>query len=567
MADIFISYARADKQFVNRLAPALEEEGYSVWWDDRIQSGSAFAEDIEREIDAARAVLVCWSQAAAASRWVKDEANRGAEEGKLLAVTIDGTMPPLGFGQFHCDDLQHWHGQRDKPAFQRLLAAIRTQLTGEQHDPPPVKSLMPWRRYGAIALLSLLIFSGIGFALSGGWLDRFSTEVESSAIEPPRVQVAPIGIVGADAKLEGMAQGLRDDIASGLSRFSTLSVATPSTAENQVDYRLDATLQMDEDRLRLSTRLINIDAGEQVWGKTFERDMQGQSAVAVQDDLSAKVIAAVGDPFGAMLRNLQQQVATKDPASLSPFEAVLRHSIYRQRLSPEDHLVTREALEKAAAQAPHDANVWASLAAVRIEEIKHHYNRRPDAGAKALEAARNAVRADPQNSYAHFELAEVQAFLKDLGAFRVAAERAYELNPYDSEAVAMLGILSGYAGDWDRGRDWTARAMALNPDHPGWYRFSHFFDAYLDGRYEEALEIQQRVNQPDYFADPYTKTIVMVRLGRMDEARRAAADFKRLLPGGLERFRELHLDTWMFAQPRLRRMILEDLRAAGLEIP
>ncbi|MBT8431921.1 MAG: TIR domain-containing protein [Sphingomonas sp.] len=567
MADIFISYARADRQFVQRLAPALEEEGFSVWWDDRIQSGAAFAENIEREIDGARAVLVCWSQAAAASRWVKDEANRGAEDGKILSITIDGTMPPLGFGQFHCDDLQHWHGQRDKPAFQRLLAAVKTQLTGEHHEPPQARKPKSWHRYGAIVALSLLIFSGIGFALSGGLLESSSNEAQSVSIEPPRVQVAPIGIVGEDALLEGMAQGLRDHIASGLSRFSTLSVATPSTAEGQVDYRLDATLQVDDERLRLSTRLINIDAGEQVWGKTFDRDIQDQSAVALQDDLSAKVIAAVGDPYGAMLRNLQQQVATKDPASLAPFEAVLRHSIYRQRLSPEDHLITRDALERAASQAPHDANVWASLAAVRIEEVKHHYNRRPDAGAKALEAARNAVRADPKNSYAYFELAEVQFFLKDLGAFRAASERAYELNPYDSEAVAMLGILAGYAGDWDRGRDWTARAMALNPDHPGWYRFSHFFDAYLDGRYEEALEIQQRVNQPDYFADPYTKTIVMVRLGRMDKARRAAADFERLLPGGLEQFRELHLNAWMFAQPRLRRMILEDLRAAGLDIP
>ncbi|WP_265530168.1 TIR domain-containing protein [Sphingomicrobium marinum] len=567
MADIFISYARADRHRVQQLASALEEEGFSVWWDDRIQSGAAFADDIEREIDAARAVLVCWSQAAAASRWVKDEANRGAEEGKLLSVTIDGTMPPLGFGQFHCDDMQHWHGHREKPAFQRLLAAIQTQLTGELHEPPRVKAPTRWRRFGVLALFSLLIFTGIGFALSGGLLPSLSGEAENASIAPPRVQVAPIEIADDDARLAAMAQGLRDDIASGLSRFSTLSVASPSTDDDKVDYRLAATLRIDGDLLRLSTRLIDIAEGEQVWGQTYDRDIEEQSAVALQDDLSAKVIAAVGDPYGAMLRNLQQSVAAKDPASLAPFEAVLRNSIYRQRLSPEDHLVTRAALEKAASQAPHDANVWASLAAVRIEEIKHHYNRRPDAGAKALEAARKAVRADPKNAYAYFELAEVQFFLKDLGAFRAAAERAYELNPYDSDAVAMLGILSGYAGDWDRGREWTARAMALNPDHPGWYRFSHFFDAYLDGRYEEALEIQQRVNQPEYFADPYTKTIVLVRLGRMAEARRAAADFERLLPGGLGRFRELHLDTWMFAQPRLQRMILEDLRAAGLDIP
>ncbi|MEM8771775.1 MAG: toll/interleukin-1 receptor domain-containing protein, partial [Pseudomonadota bacterium] len=61
MADIFISYARADRETVEKLAAALEGEGYSLWWDRRIQSGSEFSKDIEAELDAAKAVVVCWS--------------------------------------------------------------------------------------------------------------------------------------------------------------------------------------------------------------------------------------------------------------------------------------------------------------------------------------------------------------------------------------------------------------------------------------------------------------------------------------------------------------------------
>ena len=61
MADIFISYARSDREKIERLAAALEAEGYSVWWDRFIQSGSEFSADIERELGDAKAVIACWS--------------------------------------------------------------------------------------------------------------------------------------------------------------------------------------------------------------------------------------------------------------------------------------------------------------------------------------------------------------------------------------------------------------------------------------------------------------------------------------------------------------------------
>jgi hypothetical protein len=75
MADIFISYAREDQAAVKPLAAALEGAGYSVWWDRRILAGTEFSEEIERELKAAKAVIVAWSQESHASNWVKDEAS------------------------------------------------------------------------------------------------------------------------------------------------------------------------------------------------------------------------------------------------------------------------------------------------------------------------------------------------------------------------------------------------------------------------------------------------------------------------------------------------------------
>ena len=43
MADIFISYARGDREQIATLSAALEQQGWSVWWDRHIDGGSAFA--------------------------------------------------------------------------------------------------------------------------------------------------------------------------------------------------------------------------------------------------------------------------------------------------------------------------------------------------------------------------------------------------------------------------------------------------------------------------------------------------------------------------------------------
>ncbi|NOX95503.1 MAG: toll/interleukin-1 receptor domain-containing protein, partial [Alphaproteobacteria bacterium] len=62
MADIFISHARTDRDTVQKLASALEADNFSIWWDQRLESGAEFSADIERELNAAKAVIVCWSK-------------------------------------------------------------------------------------------------------------------------------------------------------------------------------------------------------------------------------------------------------------------------------------------------------------------------------------------------------------------------------------------------------------------------------------------------------------------------------------------------------------------------
>ena len=123
MADIFISYAREDAGVAERLATALQQAGYSSWWDRKLTSGSRYLKETEAELKAARVVLVVWSKDSIQSHWVADEAAVGRDENRLAAVTFDGSMPPLGFRQFQVTDFSHWKGAPDEPPFQNLIGA------------------------------------------------------------------------------------------------------------------------------------------------------------------------------------------------------------------------------------------------------------------------------------------------------------------------------------------------------------------------------------------------------------------------------------------------------------
>jgi len=97
MADIFISYASEDRSRVEQLAKALEDQGWSVFWDRTIPAGKTWRQVIGEALETARSVIVAWSKTSVDSRWVQEEADRGLERNILIPILIDKLKPPLGF--------------------------------------------------------------------------------------------------------------------------------------------------------------------------------------------------------------------------------------------------------------------------------------------------------------------------------------------------------------------------------------------------------------------------------------------------------------------------------------
>ena len=84
--DVFLSYARPDRADIVDLAVALRGRGCSVWFDHYIAGGAKFRDIITSRLDAARAVVVLWSEASIKSDWVLYEADRAHKAGKLVPI-------------------------------------------------------------------------------------------------------------------------------------------------------------------------------------------------------------------------------------------------------------------------------------------------------------------------------------------------------------------------------------------------------------------------------------------------------------------------------------------------
>lgn len=124
MADVFISYSRADRSRAEAIAAAVEQDGRSLWWDRRLASGADYADVIEREIAQARSVVVAWSRTARDSLWVRAEANEALDQGKLVQINLDGAKLPLPFTMLHFIDFSHWAGAREQAPWPQLRAHI-----------------------------------------------------------------------------------------------------------------------------------------------------------------------------------------------------------------------------------------------------------------------------------------------------------------------------------------------------------------------------------------------------------------------------------------------------------
>ncbi len=152
MADIFLSYSHFDRSKAREVVAALEEAGYSVFWDQATPSGSDWNTWIRDQLTQARLCVTLWSKTSVNSRNVIHESTIALEEGKFLPVMINNLRAeqfPMGFYTTQAVDSRG----RSATSLARILNAVRARLPGDSGGVPPetpavasVHVLYPQRR-------------------------------------------------------------------------------------------------------------------------------------------------------------------------------------------------------------------------------------------------------------------------------------------------------------------------------------------------------------------------------------------------------------------------------------
>ena len=213
------------------------------------------------------------------------------------------------------------------------------------------------------------------------------------------VAVLPFKYTGSNADLTALVEGLTEDIITGLSRFSYLKViartSTSRFANQSIDMRaigkelgaryvMEGNLRQAGTRLRLAVQLVDSTSGAHLWAETYDRAFDPDAIFQLQDELVPRIVSTVADAHGILPHTMSEAIRDKNPEQLTPYEAVLRCFGYAERVSPAEHAIARDALERAVQQAPNYAYAWAMLSILNGTEYELGFNPKPEPLERAL---------------------------------------------------------------------------------------------------------------------------------------------------------------------------------------
>jgi len=143
MADIFISYAKEDRDKARELARLLEERHWTVWWDRQIEIGQSFDKVIERELRACSCAIVLWTTRSLESDWVRGEARSAARRHILVPILAEDVEPPLEFSALQAADLTSWTDVASHPEFEKVVRRIQQLAAGSRPEQTPAPRVRP----------------------------------------------------------------------------------------------------------------------------------------------------------------------------------------------------------------------------------------------------------------------------------------------------------------------------------------------------------------------------------------------------------------------------------------
>ncbi len=444
MADIFVSYSSEDLMRVKPLVVALEEKGWSVWWDRELVAGHNFDREIEKALDAARCVVVVWSSSSTESTWVRTEANEGLEREILVPLLIDNVKPPLAFRMAQTAKMTDWPSQRGQ--LDTVVKGV-TQLLGTH----PV-------------------------------------DTNEAEYEQKPIAVLPFVNMSNDPDNEYFSDGIAEEILNVLVRTNSVPVIARTSSfqfkgqnldvqkigvQLGISHLLEGSVRKSGNRVRVTAQLINTTTGIHLWSDKYDRDMD--DVFVVQDEIAGMIVEQIGNTLdGEQKVRFFAEIPGWESQSRGTANPVAHDVLLRgiQLLNTDNPFVREESLayfDQAIALDDSYVDAWAlkGLALASLGQPNTGLRIPAEVNPQAMEAFRRALELDPNHAVSMGSLGNlliVQEFKWNEGLQLM--KRSIELSPNSAPLLATYGM---YLTQMRRegAQKVLDRAHRLNPLGPG----------------------------------------------------------------------------------------------------
>jgi TolB-like protein len=391
----------------------------------------------------------------------------------------------------------------------------------------------------------------------------------------PSIAVLPFDNMSEEADQEYFADGISEDLITGLSRIHWLFVIARNSTfvyknravdikqvarELGVRYVLEGSVRRAGKRIRISAQLIDAISGGHHWAERYDRELG--DIFAVQDEITRNVVAAI-EPRLMAAEGIRALSRSAD--DLDAWERVARAQTHVWRLTRADYETAIDGLTQAAEAYPDYAPARSRLAFRLLFAAHMGWVDREVGLRKGREHAVRAVALDDCDSWGQTALGYLAMMerrtVESLAAFR----RAVELNPNSATAHGDLSRGLAFAGHDREAIEHAEDAIRLSPMDPdmalflGGIAVAH----YGAGRYAEAHRVSEELLRlrPGFQGAQRLHCASLAQTGRIDEARAYLDIVRREQP-------QLSLD-WIKASvpyqtPQLMERFLEGMRKAGL---
>ncbi|MFQ5755772.1 MAG: adenylate/guanylate cyclase domain-containing protein [Acidiferrobacterales bacterium] len=393
--------------------------------------------------------------------------------------------------------------------------------------------------------------------------------------DKPSIAILPFVNLSGDPEQEFFADGMAEDIITGLSRYRWFFVIARNSSftykgrainvkqvaqDLGVRYVLEGSVRKADTRMRVTTQLIDATAGTHIWAERYDRELK--DIFAVQDEVTEAIVAAIAPEIGDVERERAQR---KPPDNLDAW------GLYQRGLAAY-HTSTEEGLRSAIDQFdrandldPTFAPALAMGAGARWRYVLHFIpDNRSELLNQAREKAYKAITLDPRDPICLWNDGRVHSMLGHHDVAISKVKEAIALNPNDALSHHFLGAVLCSAGRAKEAIPHIDHAMRLSPRDiflTGMLTHRAFLLFDLE-RYEEAFDWVRRASlSPNPRSMTFALlTAVLTKLGRPEEARAALNDLLAHAPGiSCVKYRENP-----FGGPEVMERFVDALREAGL---